>query len=155
MMYALPQTSISPIVSHTKSGDDSRGRIVGPPANDHPTAKREGKQVRPMVSPCAACPALSRYNKSGWKPECLSKEGDQSRSRTMKPKDVGIGAFAYLADGLEASLVQHSSDSGRQLNLVDFGIVRQLRCWIEEPLHFLSPSADEPAVGFKPLTAAP
>jgi hypothetical protein len=53
MMYAPPQTNISPIVIHTKSGDDSRGRIVGPSANDHPTVKQDGKQVRPMVSSCA------------------------------------------------------------------------------------------------------
>ena len=132
MMYAPPQTTISPIVSHTKSGDDSRGRIVGPPANNHPTVKREGKQVRPIVSPCAVCPALSRYDKSGWRPECLSKEGDQSRSRMPKPEEVGIGALAYLADGLEASFVQHSSDSGGQLNLVDFRIVREVWGRIEQ-----------------------
>jgi hypothetical protein len=32
-----------------------------------------------------------------------------------KPEEVGVGALAYLADGLEASFVQHSSDSGGQI----------------------------------------
>jgi hypothetical protein len=143
MMYAPPQTTISPIVSDIKSGDDSRGRIVGPPANDHPTAKREGKQVRPMVSPCAACPALSRFNKSGWRSQRLAEEGDQNRSRTLKPEEVGVGALAYLADGLEASFVQHSSDSGGQLNLIDFRIVREVWGRIEQQVPISpSPSAD-------------
>jgi len=55
MRYVPPPTNISPIIaSHTKIGTGSRGRIVGPPAKGHRPAKREGKQVRPMVSPCGS-----------------------------------------------------------------------------------------------------
>ena len=61
-----------------------------------------------------------------------------------KPEEVGIGALAYLADGLEASFVQHSSDSGGQLNLVDFGIVGEVWGRIEQQAPISSSPSGRP-----------
>jgi hypothetical protein len=100
----------------------------------------------PLHFPLAFSPiSTSKYNKSGWRPQRLAKEGDQNRSRTLKSEEVGVRALANLADGLEASFVQHSSDSGGQLNLVDFGIVREVWGRIEQQVP-ISPSPSAWAV---------